>query len=255
VALADDVEDVRFLLGAALEATGRFELVGVAADGAEAVDLVRRTTPDLLLLDIAMPGVGGLEALPEIRAVSPLTSVVIVSGFPRGKLAEYTTARGAVGYVEKGASPHQTVDEVLEVAGVLAAVEQALAGQRTRLGQDVTASAAARRFVEETLARWDCASVLDTVNLLVSELVTNAVIHARSEADVAVRLTADAVRVEVSDQASGAPARRVADDEATSGRGFEIVEALASAWGVEPGPTGKTVWFEVPRPDASRPAL
>jgi anti-sigma regulatory factor (Ser/Thr protein kinase) len=87
--------------------------------------------------------------------------------------------------------------------------------------------------------------------LLVSEVVTNAIIHAHSEVEVAVRLQPHSVRIDVLDNAGAMPAPRDADDDATSGRGLALVEAVASAWGVEPTDTGKSVWFEVPRFDVS----
>src|SRR5439155_17912319 len=143
--------------------------------GEGAVRVVGDTHPDLVLLDLAMPRIGGLEALPRIRQASPTSRVVVVSGFPRGRLAEMVAARGAVGYVEKGLSPRRLVDEIVSVAGVLEVVERILDQARTQLAQDMRSSAGARRFIEETLDRWACGDVLDVVNILVSELVTNAV--------------------------------------------------------------------------------
>lgn len=113
--------------------------------------------------------------------------------------------------------------------------------------------ATARRFVEETLRRWDCEEALDAVKLLVSELVTNSVVHAGSDAEVAVVLKPHALRIEVSDQGGGVPALRRAEAEETSGRGLALVETLSSSWGIEAEEAGKTVWFEVPRLDG-RPA-
>lgn len=250
VVVVDDVEDVRILYRAALERAGRLTVVGSAGEGDEAVAVVAATQPDLVLLDLAMPGRDGLEALPGIRSACPTARVVVVSGFPRGRLGDHLVSSGAVGYVEKGLSAVRVVDEVIAVAGVLDAVEQALARRRTSLAADLRSSAAARRFMEETLARWDCHDVLDTINLLVSELVTNVVVHARTEAEVAVLLTPSSLRVEVSDESAAAPAPRVAARTDTSGRGLELVEAMATAWGITPRGTGKTIWFEVPRPDA-----
>ena len=102
------------------------------------------------------------------------------------------------------------------------------------------------------MAGWDGAGELEdlaeSVTLLVSEVVTNAVVHASSDVEVLVRLTADAAVVEVTDTSDTAPAPRVADDEDTSGRGMALVDALARSWGVRAAPGGgKTVWFEVAR--------
>ena len=251
VTVADDFDGMRELLTAALEATGRFEVVALASSGEEAVAAVRAHRPDLALLDLGMPGTGGIDILPELVEASPQTRVVVVSGFPRGRLAHLTAGHGAVGYVEKGLSPRAMVDDVVAVAGMLEAVTAALDALRTRLDRDPRSSAAARRFVGEALRTWECEDVLDTVNLLVSELVTNSVLHANSAPDVAVLLKADAVRIEVTDQGGALPDVPEAGDDATSGRGLALVETLSSAWGVESTPEGKTVWFEVERPDST----
>lgn len=252
VVVADDSDDMRELLAAALEETGRFEVVARCGDGNEALDAVRDHHPDLALLDLGMPNVGGIDVLPEMVAAAPETRVIVVSGFPRGRLAHLTVAQGAVGYVEKGLSAKAMVNDIVAVAGMLEAVSWALAENRAHLERDPRSSAAARRFVEETLQRWQCEDLLDTVNLLVSELVTNSVVHAGSEADVAVMLKPDAVRIEVSDHGRALPSAHEADESATSGRGLAMVGVLSSSWGVTPTSEGKTIWFEVPRPDRKR---
>lgn len=253
VVVADDFEDMRELLAAALHASGRFEVVARAADGQQALDAVRALEPDLVLLDLGMPGAGGMAVLPLLATASPRARVVVVSGFPQGRLSSLTAGQGAVGYVEKGLSARAMVDGVATVAGVMETVAWALAQDRTYLRRDPRSSAAARRFVADTLRRWDCDEVLDAVVLLVSELVTNSVVHAGTGAEVAVLLTPDALRIEVSDTGGGTPDLRHAEDDATSGRGLSMVATLSSAWGVERRDPGKTIWFEVPRLDGSWP--
>ena len=248
VLLADDDPDVRTLLGAALRRDGRFEVVAEAADGGDAVAAAAEHHPDLVLLDLAMPGIGGLEAIPLIREASPSSRIVVVSGFPGDRLESVTAARGAVGYVEKGLSPKQTVREVLAVAGVLDSISEALSARAT-FERDLVSGRAARRFMTETLEVWDIGDLLDNVNLLVTELVTNAVVHAESDAEVAVVLTATRLRVEVADRGDGLPVPRDAEDYATSGRGMALVDALAAGWGIDPRPDGgKVIWFELDRP-------
>ncbi len=81
-----------------------------------------------------------------------------------------------------------------------------------------------------------------------SELVTNAVLHAGSDVEVAVQLTATAARVEVTDASGEAVVPRDARSDEDSGRGLALVGSLARRWGVRPAPGGgKTVWFEVDR--------
>jgi len=248
VVLADDDADVREILTVALERTGRFEVVATAEDAPGAVQAATDADPDLVLLDLAMPGGGGLDAIPRVRAVAPDARIVVVSGFPGDRLAEAARERGAVGYVEKGLSPKRTVEEIVAVAGVLDAVAEILRSQRT-LEPTVASSAVARRFMEETLDRWSCGEVLDVVNLLVSELVTNAVVHGGSEAEVSVVLTSTALRIEVGDHDDFVPSVNEASDWATSGRGLALVEAMARRWGIDRVPGGKVIWFEVDRPD------
>ena len=69
--VADDTEDMRELIVAALEANGRFEVVAQATDAAGAVECVRELRPHLALVDLGMPMVSGLDALPDLREASP----------------------------------------------------------------------------------------------------------------------------------------------------------------------------------------
>jgi anti-sigma regulatory factor (Ser/Thr protein kinase) len=104
---------------------------------------------------------------------------------------------------------------------------------------------AARHFVARSLADW---GLMDPdVPLLVSELATNAVLHARSEFAVCVTTAPERIRVEVSDFNSRLPTLVTVPADAYSGRGLMLLQALAGSWGVESHATeGKTIWFEVP---------
>lgn len=103
----------------------------------------------------------------------------------------------------------------------------------------------ARRFVAERLAQWGRQDAVDDAELCTSELVTNAILHAHTEARLRVRADDDAVRVEVHDGSRQLPARGRAGDDGMTGRGLLLVESVASAWGVEPHGDGKSVWFEL----------
>ncbi|GHE33753.1 MULTISPECIES: SpoIIE family protein phosphatase [Streptomyces] len=115
--------------------------------------------------------------------------------------------------------------------------------------------ATARSFVRDTLQGWGFADIVDDAVVLTSELVTNAVIHAGTSADVLCLRTEDGVRVEVSDLypdrelpvqnsavSMGSPDRE-------GGRGLQLCAALATRWGVEYTPTHKQVWFQLDLPD------
>jgi anti-sigma regulatory factor (Ser/Thr protein kinase) len=103
---------------------------------------------------------------------------------------------------------------------------------------------AARHFVQAALD--DLApEVCDTALLLTSELATNAMLHARTQFEVAVARLEDVVRIAVTDGNTRVPQPCMAPADATSGRGLALVDAMASAWGADRHGRGKTVWFEV----------
>jgi len=115
----------------------------------------------------------------------------------------------------------------------------------TRLPAHPASTRAARAFVAENLRTWNLDSAIDDSTLLVSELVTNAILHARSPIALVVRKVRTAVRIEVFDDGNGVPQPLHPDHEADAGRGLGLVEAVATRWGVEDLDAGKTVWFEV----------
>lgn len=102
VVLADDTDDIRLLTRTVLDLDGGFEVVGEASTGLQAVALARELTPDVIVLDLAMPEMDGLQALPRIRQESPGTQVVVMSGFERSALGAEAFALGAAEYVYKG---------------------------------------------------------------------------------------------------------------------------------------------------------
>jgi anti-sigma regulatory factor (Ser/Thr protein kinase) len=105
----------------------------------------------------------------------------------------------------------------------------------------------AREFVVTAAADGaDATELADRLALVVSELASNAVLHAGTPFTVRVRRGHDVVRVEVVDRSAGQPAPRPLDPTAVSGRGLAIVDSLASSWGVEPSGSGKCVWAELP---------
>lgn len=117
IVLADDVFDLRFMVKLALERSGRFQVVAEAENGDQAVALAKQYQPDLVLLDVSMPVKDGLEALPDIRSVSPNAKVVMLSGFEASRLASTAMASGASAYLEKGIPPRELVMELLKVLG------------------------------------------------------------------------------------------------------------------------------------------
>ena len=105
----------------------------------------------------------------------------------------------------------------------------------------------ARRYVSDavTAAGFDGATM--AAELLVSELVTNAVLHARTPLRVSVEARGEFVRVGVFDESPRHPLRRRHGPESGTGRGLLLVERMAARWGVDVASAGKVVWFELSR--------
>ncbi len=113
---------------------------------------------------------------------------------------------------------------------------------------EVTTVSEARRLAITALrARGLSGATLDDTEVTIAELVANAVQHGRSPFTVRVRLDGKRVRVEVADETSAAPVIRVLDQDATSGRGLHLLNALTDRWGVDGAPRGKVVWTELAR--------
>jgi anti-sigma regulatory factor (Ser/Thr protein kinase) len=115
----------------------------------------------------------------------------------------------------------------------------------TELPPDHTAPSLARRFVGSTVRGWGFDGLVSDAQLLVSELVTNAILHARSSVTLAVRQDPSCVRVEVCDGSSAPPRLRAYGPEAVTGRGMQLVDRIAWRWGVTARDEGKCVWFEL----------
>ena len=117
VYLVDDVPELRELIRYGLEGDEDFTVVGEAGDGAAALEGIAETRPSAVLLDLSMPGMDGLEAIPEIRRGRPEIAIVILSGFSASRMERKARERGADGYVEKGtpmADLRQVVREAVE---------------------------------------------------------------------------------------------------------------------------------------------
>lgn len=104
VLIVDDAANLRDLLTVVLEAEDDFEVVAAAANGEQAIALAAETEPDLVLLDLAMPVMDGLQALPVLRARLPTARIVVFSGFEEDALAAAAMKLGADAYIEKGTS-------------------------------------------------------------------------------------------------------------------------------------------------------
>lgn len=118
---------------------------------------------------------------------------------------------------------------------------------RLRLSAERSSVADVRTLLDRLLASWRLEARLDPddVKLVASELAANAIVHSGAPETVTVRYLGDIVRIEVTDHASDHPRPRAAGDEDVDGRGFQLIEALSSAWGTEQLDHGKRVWCEL----------
>jgi DNA-binding NarL/FixJ family response regulator len=117
VLVVDDAANLRDLLTVVLEAEDDFEVVGTAVDGEEALQAVQALTPDVVLLDLLMPVMDGLQALPEIRRHAPDAKIVIFSGFEQDAMAREALAAGADRYLEKGVSVTRLISSLRQLTG------------------------------------------------------------------------------------------------------------------------------------------
>lgn len=103
----------------------------------------------------------------------------------------------------------------------------------------------ARAFIRDRLTSWGATEHLADALVVTSELVTNAVLHARTALTCRVEVHGDTVRIEVFDENPRLPVVAPCPPEATSGRGLALITTLASAWGMEHRENGKAVWAEL----------
>jgi hypothetical protein len=107
--------------------------------------------------------------------------------------------------------------------------------------------AAARAFLRGRLAAWRASGLEQAASLVVSELVSNAIVHGRSRFRLHVILAGGTLRLEVGDESSQPPVRTPPRLHAEAGRGLDVVQALSAGWGYRPAepPPGKVVWAEI----------
>ncbi len=144
VLIADDHALVREGLRAVLEAEGGVQVVGEARDGGEAVKLCAELSPDVVLMDVRMPGTDGLEATRKIKARTPYVSVVMVTMHDNPDYLLEAVRAGAAGYVLKGDAPGDVLDAVRAVLSGDTPLDQGLAMQLLRhIGEEAAAQGAA----------------------------------------------------------------------------------------------------------------
>jgi DNA-binding NarL/FixJ family response regulator len=115
VLVVDDVAELRGLFKMLLEADGRFEVVGEAGDGEEAVAKAGEIRPDVVVLDVAMPKLDGIHALPLIHDAAPGVRILVLSGFESKGVARQAIDACATAFLSKGVAPSEIVETLHEV--------------------------------------------------------------------------------------------------------------------------------------------
>jgi DNA-binding NarL/FixJ family response regulator len=206
-----------------------FEIVAVATDGFEAVNTAQELQPDVSIFDLALPRLNGFEALRYARASVPRGAVIAISDLVADD-ARATRAELQVLLDGRLASDEPGIDLPVSSGSAARAREFVDAVARTHQREDLAAIA----------------------TLLVSEVVTNAVVHARSASRLTVTSEGDALRCRLTDWGDGALELRRLAPAAAGGRGLHIVDGLASVWGTVVTPQWKRVFFVVGAGEAAR---
>jgi anti-sigma regulatory factor (Ser/Thr protein kinase) len=196
----------------------------------------------------------------DLAGMAALSQVVDVFAPAAGHLSAWPGTVVAACVPDAGARARLRIHPATARISVTATMDDALssAGRRIRPVEHtglrllpLPASAHhAREFAAETLHRWDLSALVGPVQLVVSELVTNAILHARTEIDLALSRTGPKVRVGVHDRAGGRPALRSVDplEYPVGGQGLLLAQEHADSWGVLPTrAVGKTVWAVLSR--------
>jgi len=126
VFLVDDVKELRVLLRLVLEEDAAIKVVGEASDGREGVEGVARAQPDVVLLDLSMPDMDGLEAIPLIRERAPDARIVVLSGHEAGRVSLEALQQGATRFLNKASE----LDVIRGAVREVARLEQPFAGER-----------------------------------------------------------------------------------------------------------------------------
>ena len=138
--LADDQALVRGALAALLDLESDLSVVGEAGSGAEVLEVVEATAPDVVLMDVEMPGLDGLEATAQLRERHPATRVLIVTTFGRPGDLRRALQAGASGFVVKDTPARGLADAVRRVHAGLRVVDPTLAADSLALGESPLAA-------------------------------------------------------------------------------------------------------------------
>ena len=196
----------------------------------EAISSAERLQPRVLVMDVGLGDLAGHGVLRSVRRVAP--------GHPGGPAREDEPT------LEDRTGIRRWIAQLVDV--ILDPVRPAALAARLELPGEPLGVPMARSFVSELLGQWDLDGLVPASELLVSELVANAVQHVPGRCAVELTCHADVLRIAVSDSGPGMPDLRVMSPSSERGRGLHIVSAFSTAWGVDQLQDGrKLVWAEL----------
>ena len=112
VMVVDDHEFVRSTMCELIDGADDMQVVGRASDGVHAVSVARETMPDVVLMDLSMPVMNGIDATREVMASVPTVRVIVLTTSTKGQDVHDAAAAGAVGFLSKGADPDDVLDAI-----------------------------------------------------------------------------------------------------------------------------------------------
>jgi hypothetical protein len=196
-----------------------------------AIDLAARSQPDVVVLRVPLAEVARTDALRRLHAVAPASRVVLIPMRP----------------ADPGDTPSPSEGDLIGGGAGRGLAHRFLPGPEAvvrscALRPRAESVRAARSIVRSVCTDADAGELCFAALLVGTELVTNAVLHARSALGLTVHAWPAGVRIEVRDRVSERPVLRPVDVSAAGGRGFVVMDALCSVWGIDPLARGKAIW-------------
>ncbi len=115
VMVVDDHEFVRTMMCELVDGTDDMQVVGQAPDGSQALPVAQQARPDVVLMDLSMPVMNGIDATREVTALVPEIRVIVLTTSTKGQHVHDAAAAGAVGFLSKGADPDDVLDAIRAV--------------------------------------------------------------------------------------------------------------------------------------------
>jgi two-component system, NarL family, response regulator LiaR len=175
--VVDDQTVVREGLAAILANYPEIEVVGQASDGIQAMEIIKQAKPNVVLLDLVMPGLDGLATIPKIKEIAPNTRILVVTGFAESDRVYQAIKAGALGYILKDATREQLLQAIREVAQGRASLQPSIA---VKLIQEINHPSESN-YTADPLTRRE----LETIRLIArglsnQEIATELVVNERT---------------------------------------------------------------------------